>query len=124
MQNNVDNENQKANGLYESAHGRQQVQRIPSYVRGIGMHPSRHTGQAGDMHGQKGDVKTREHQPERRLAKMPRRHATGKVRQPIVGGGHHRKHHAADQHVVQMRHDEVGVVCLPIERYQCDHHTG
>jgi hypothetical protein len=38
--------------------------------------------------------------------------------------GHHREDRPADQHVVEVRHDEVGVVRLEIEWRQRHHHAG
>ena len=46
------------------------------------------------------------------------------VRHPVIERGEQREHHAADQHVVQVRDDEVGVVRLPVERHHRDHHAG
>ena len=42
---------------------------------------------------------------------------------PVVQRREHREHHAADQHVVQMGDDKVGVVHLPVERQDRDHHA-
>ncbi len=55
---------------------------------------------------------------------MFRRCAAGKQRQPVIQPGEQRKHHAAEQHVMQMRHHEMRVMHLPVKWHHRDHHTG
>ena len=77
------------------------------------MDPARHTGKPCEVHGQEGEMKAQKHQPKRNLAKMFGRHAAGKVRQPVISGRQYRKNHSTNQHIVQMRHNEVSIVHLP-----------
>ena len=44
-------------------------------------------------------------------------------RRPVVQPREYREHHAADQHIVQVRHDEVRVVHLPVEWQHGHHHA-
>ena len=44
--------------------------------------------------------------------------------EPVVERPEQRKHGAADQDVVEVRHDEVGVVDLGIERHRPQHDPG
>ena len=43
---------------------------------------------------------------------------------PVVERREEREDHAADQHVVEVGDDEVGVVGLPVERHHRHHHAG
>ena len=49
------------------------------------------------MHGEKGHVEADEDQPEGRFRQVLHRLPAGDVRQPVIGGRHHRKDKAADQ---------------------------
>ena len=51
-------------------------------------------------------------------------HPSGDLREPVVEGAEQREDRAADQHVVEMRDDEVGVVHLQVERHRREHHAG
>ena len=103
---------------------RDQVERVPAELGRIGVDAPRHAQQAGEVHRKEGDVEADEHQPERPAAEPLRQRAAAEGRRPVVERGEQRKHHAADQHVVQMRDDEVGVVRLPVERHHRHHHAG
>ena len=51
-------------------------------------------------------------------------HPAGELGKPVVERAEERKHGAADQHVVQMRDDEIGVVHLQVERHGAEHEAG
>ena len=48
-------------------------------------------------------------------------HAARHLREPVVERAEQREHRAADQHVVEVRDDEVGVVHLQVERHRGEH---
>ena len=51
-------------------------------------------------------------------------HPAGDLGEPVGDRAHQRKHRAADQHVVEVRDDEIRVVHLRIQRHRGDHHAG
>ncbi len=120
----VDQEHQHARGDQVCAHGREQVERAKPLAFGIGVHPARHAGQAGEVHREEGHVKAHEHQPETPAAQPLGQGPLADERCPVIEGREQRKHHAAEQHVMQMRHDEVSVVRLQVERDHGDHDAG
>ena len=58
------------------------------------------------------------------LAEPLAHHPAGDLGIPVVERAEQREHGAADQHVVQVRDDEVGVVHLQIERHRGEHDAG
>ena len=124
LQHHVDQEQREAERLQEAADRRQQVEPGPPHAFGIGVDPPRHAEQSGQVHHEEGQVEADEDQPERRLAYPHHPLAPGDVRQPVIGGGQHREDEPADQHIMEMRGDEGGVVRLRIERHHRQHHAG
>jgi hypothetical protein len=80
--------------------------------------------QPGDMHRQEGRVEADEHQPEHPLAQPVGHHPPRRMRNPVIGPAEQREHHPADQYVMQMRHDEIAVMRLQVERHRRQHHAG
>ena len=78
----------------------------------------------GEVHREEGDVEAHEHQPERDSPEPVREQLAGQQRIPVVDARDDREQHAADQHVVQVGDDEIGVVRLPVERRERHHHAG
>ncbi len=48
----------------------------------------------------------------------------GELREPVVDAGEGGEHRPAEQHVVEVGHDEVGVVELEVERGLGQHDAG
>ena len=65
-----------------------------------------------------------EEQPEVPAAQPLAQQAPGDLREPVVERPEQREHGPADQHVVEVGDDEVGVVHQLVERYRGDHHPG
>src|SRR5690606_17298511 len=108
----------------ESTDGRHQIGNVPAQLRTVRIDAPGHAEHACQVHDEKREVEADEDQPEGELAEGLGRHAAGHVGHPVIHRSHHRKHHAADQHVVNVSHDEVGVVHLPVERHQRHHYAG
>src|SRR5262249_4102648 len=84
------------------------------WIRG---NPALHTHDAEDVHREERQVEPDEHEPE-----VPRRdalavQASSELREPVVARGKDRENAAAEQHVVDMRDDEIRVVQLIVDRY-------
>ena len=90
----------------------------------IGVDAPRHAEQAGDVHREEGDVEADEHQPECPASEPLRQHPPGDERRPVIERGEDRENHAADQHVMEVRDDEIGVVNLPVVWHGRHHHAG
>ncbi|MCY1549839.1 hypothetical protein D9M68_860410 [compost metagenome] len=75
------------------------------------------------MHREERQVEAAEHEPEHPAAPALGKPVALEDRRPVVEARKHRKHHAADEHVVQVRDDEVAVVRLPVERQHRHHHA-
>ena len=123
-QHEVDHEQQHAGREHEGADGGDQVERVPAHGGRIGPHAARHAHQTGDVHREERDVEAEEHQPEHPAPERLGQHGAAHHRGPVVERREQRKDHPADQHVVEMRDHEVGVVHLEIERHHGDHHAG
>ena len=72
--------------------------------------------QAEDVHREEREVEPDEHQPEVQLAEPLVEHAPEDLRPPVVEAAEEREHQAAEQHVVEVRDDEVGVGLLRVGR--------
>ncbi|MNI00884.1 hypothetical protein D3C73_537000 [compost metagenome] len=76
------------------------------------------------MHREEADIKADKHQPEGHLAPGIGKLLSCHEGEIIVDAGDDREEHAADDHVVQMRNNEIRIMRLPIERHERHHHAG
>ena len=120
----VDQEQRDARRDHERADRRDQVQRVPAETAGIRINASRHAGEPRDVHREERDVDPDEHQSEHPAAGALGQRSRADEGNPVVERREQRKHHPADQHVMQMRDDEIRIVRLPVERDQRHHDTG
>ena len=84
-----------------------QVQRVPPAAGFVGVDAPRHAEQPGDVHHVERQVEADHEQPEVQLAQPLAQHPAGDFRVPVVERGEEREENAADDHVVEVRHDEV-----------------
>ena len=76
------------------------------------------------VHREEGHVEADEEQPEGDLAQRLAHHPAGHLGEPVGERAEQREDRAADQHVVEVGDDEIGVVDLPVERHRGEHHAG
>src|ERR1051325_5309626 len=76
------------------------------------------------MHVEESNVEADEEEPEMPFAESLVRHATSHLGEPEVEAGEHREQRSTDQHVMEVRDDEIGIVYLGIHRHGCKHHAG
>ena len=81
----------------------------------VGVDAARHAEQAGNVHEVEGEMEADQEEPEVPLAQRLAQHAAGHLGIPVVEGGEDREEDGADQHVVEVRDDEIGVAELPVE---------
>ena len=91
---------------------------------GIGVvgHPAGHAVQAQDVLDEERQVEADEGHPEMDLAPPLGQTTTGELREPEVDPAEQREHRAAEQHVVEVGHDEVRVRQLEVEAGRRQHH--
>ena len=65
-----------------------------------------------------------EREPEVHLAQPLVEHPAGHLREPEVHPAEHREHDRAEQHVVEVRHDEVRVRDVPVDRRRGEQYPG
>ena len=75
------------------------------------------------MHRQKAEIEAAEHRPETPLSQPLVHHPAGHFREPVEDAADHRKDVDADQHVVDVGDDEVGVGELPVDGRGRGHHA-
>ena len=107
----------------ECTETRDQVPGIPPHVVRIRVDPPRHSLETEDVHGEERHVEADEQQPEGDLAQAVVHHPADDLRIPEIDAADQWKDRAAQQHVVEVRHDVVRVVDLEIERDRCQRHA-
>ena len=115
---------QRRDGLEDGAAGDDQVQHPPAAVGFVGVDAARHAQQAGNVHEVEGEMEADDEEPEVPLAELLREHAAGHLRIPVIEGGKDHEENGADQHVVEVRDDEIGVAELPVEGRDGEHDAG
>ena len=82
---------------------------------------ARHAGQAEEVLREEQQVDEHHRPPEMHLAPELAVHAPGPLRPPVVHRGDDAEQRAGDQHVVEVRDHEVGVVVLEVGRHDRQH---
>ena len=113
----VDEEQQHRRGDDERPDGRHQVQRVPAQAVRVRVRAAGLPLEPEEVHREEGQVEPDQQQPEHRLGERLVQHAAEELREPVVQPAEHREHQAAEQHVVEVRDDEVRVVLLRVGRH-------
>ena len=79
---------------------------------------ARHPLQADVVHREERQVEADERQPEVQLAEPLVVHPAGHLREPVVDAREDREHRAAEEHVVDVRDDEVRVARVDVDRHR------
>ena len=87
----------------------------------IGVDAAGHPPQAKKVHCEKSQIKSDEEEPEMHLGEGLVRHAPYDFRKPVINATEHGEHCATDEHVVEVRDHEEGVVHLEVERNGSQH---
>ena len=102
----------------------QQVPRCPAQAVGIGVHAPGHACQTRDVHREERQVEPAKHQRKAPAGKALAQPMAVVQRRPVINGREQWKHQPANQHIVQMGHHEVAVVCLPVKGQHRQHDPG
>src|SRR6202045_2766995 len=111
----VSQKDQDPRSLEKNSDGHDQVPRIPTAARFVGVDSSRHAQQAGDMHEVKGQVETDDKKPEMQLAKRLAVHLARHLWEPVVKGPKKTEKNSTDDDIVKMRNHEIGIAKVPVE---------
>ena len=111
-------EYQHSGSEHKRARRGDEIEPVPAHAIAIGVDAARHAQQAGDMHREEAEIEADEHGPEIPLSQTLIHHFAGEFREPEIGRAHHRENVDSDQHVMQMRHHEIGVGQLPVHRHR------
>src|SRR6187200_421613 len=111
----VDREEQERDAHDVRADRRDEVVALPALVA-VRVDPPRHPLEPGEVLRHEGDVEADEENPELPFAEALVELATEHLGPPVEDAGEDREHDAAEQRVVEVRHDEVAVVHLPVDR--------
>ena len=82
---------------------------------------ARHPLRAEDVHREEGEVEADEREPEVELAEPLVVHPAGHLREPVVDPGEDREDGAAEEHVVDVRDDEVRLAHVDVDRDGAEH---
>src|SRR6266849_6061524 len=117
----VSQEDQNPGSLEEDSDGHNEVPRVPTAPRFVGVDPSRHAQQSWDMHEVEGQVEADQKKPEMQFAERFAVHLPRHFRKPVVKGSEKSEENAADDYVVKMSNHEIRASQLPVE-WGCTHH--
>src|SRR5262249_39297905 len=76
----------------------------------------RHAENPGEVQRVEREVEADDEQPEMPAAERLVEHPAGGLGEPVIDAGEQREQQPAEQDVVKVRDDEVGVAQLPVER--------
>src|SRR5207245_10163096 len=117
----VHNEEQKARRLEEHPDRHDEIQGVPTPPRLVGIDSARHSEKTGNVHEIKGQMKSDEEEPEVQFTERLVVHLSGHLRKPIIEGAKSREKNAADDDVMKVGDDRVGIPKVPGER-RCAQH--
>src|SRR4051812_19908039 len=124
MSDEVEEKYQDPGGKYKREPRENEVQGVPAEITRIGVDPPWHAAQPRDMHREEGAVEADEHEPKGPAPKPFGKHPPRDERRPVIKCGKKRENHSSSEHVVEVCHDEIGVVNLPVVRYRRHHDAG
>ena len=110
-------EDQQRQRDQERADRRDQVPEVEAVVLRVLVGAARHPLQAEDVHRRERQVEADHHQPEVQLADALVEQLPEDLRPPVVDAGEQPEDRAAEQHVVEVRHDVVRVGLLVVVRH-------
>src|ERR1700730_3062475 len=112
----VGHENQNGRGLKEHPDGHDQIQRVPTAARFVGINPAGHAEKSRNMHEIEGQMESDDEEPKVQFAERFVVHFSGHFREPIIESAKSGKKNGAYDHVMKMGHDEIGISEVPSER--------
>src|SRR5208337_4906326 len=113
--NQVRDKHEYGYALDERADGNDPVEGFPPWTGLVGVDTARHSENPGKVHHVECHVKPEQEKPEMELTQRFVEHCSCDFRIPIIKGGKKREEDSTDDHIVKVRHDEVGEAKLPIK---------
>src|SRR5262245_22297665 len=119
----IDHQAANAGGLKESPNRRDHIVDFPTAARVIGINAPRHPEDPGYVLRVEGEMKADEEEPEMPQAEFLVQHPAHCFWIPVINGGKESERKTTDQHVMKVRHHEVRVGQLPVERRHRQHNA-
>ena len=120
----VANENENGHRLEEDANGDDEIPDVPASAGFVGVDAAGHAKNAGDVHEIEGEMKAEEEEPEVEFSEPFVVKVTAHFGKPIVKSTKEGEEDAANDDVVEMSDDKVGVPKLPVEGSGGEHDAG
>src|SRR5208283_21835 len=112
---NVHDEECHRGDLEGNPEGRDRVQEVPPSIGWIGVDASWHAFESDKVKGYEGEIEAEDEQPEVPAAETLAQHPARDLWEPVVDRAEDREEEPSDQHEMEVRDDEVGIVELPVE---------
>src|SRR4029077_10150300 len=103
----ISQEDQNPGSLEENSDGYDEVPSVPTPSRFVGIDPSWHAQQPGDVHEVEGQVEADDEKPEMQVAQPLAVHLPRHLREPVVERTKKSEDNAADNHIVKMRDHKI-----------------
>src|SRR5882762_9951402 len=103
----VSQEDQDSGSLEENSNSHNEVPRVPTATRFVGVDPPRHAQQSWDMHEVEGQVEADKEKPEMQLAERLAVHPPRHLWEPVIKGPEKGEENAAHNHIVKMGNQEL-----------------
>src|SRR5437016_7399400 len=103
----VSQEDQNPGSLEENPDGHNDVPRVPTAPRFVGVDPSRHAQQSWDVHEIECQVKADKEKPEMKPTERLAVHLPRHLREPVVKGSEESEENAANNHIVKVGDDKI-----------------
>src|SRR5579864_6223127 len=103
----ISQENQNPGSLEENSDGYDEVPCVPTPSRFVGIDPSWHAQQPGDVHEVEGQMEADDEKPEMQFAQRLAVHLPRHLREPVVKRSEESEENAADNYIVKMRDHEI-----------------
>src|SRR5215471_7137933 len=120
----VEEENEDPNCLKEDAHSDDEIQSSPTPSRLVGVDAAGHTQHARNVHCIERHVETNHPQPEVPFTQPLVEKTSGSFREIIVNSGEDPGKKPAHKCEMEVSHDEIRIVELPVEGDCCQHDAG
>ena len=110
--------------LNERTDSNDEVQGVPTAAWLVGVDPTGHPENPGNVHDVERQVKADQEKPEMPFAQTLAQHSASHFGIPVIERGEEREQNSPYDHIVKVRHDKIGQAKLPIERRGGHHDSG
>src|SRR5262249_59408046 len=87
-----------------------EVQDVPTAIRGVRVDPPRHAEKSRDVHRDEGQVEADDEQPEVPASETLAQHPAGYLGEPVVERREDREHQSAEQHELELPATDIATL--------------